>query len=380
MAAQREPLRGGPPTPDDARSDPAPAPPQSSEECGPIAQAPYDPEYPARPFGLDADLCYNTRLLRPKRLKLPKGFNSWTQVLTDWGVSRAFSAVGLPTCFKDRPVLAAPFVAEIGAAIRHKLLNRLPVEATLAAERVTEPTYAQIGGPRYGEVRRTMQQAQEQFLTAWRTQCPTETGEDSPQVALLRAAMNRHQKDYAHICRSLEPNIKTARRQAARAYWSHRSIRGIPDTFFADAADHSASARMQRIHPPWWGAFLGRLQKRLTHGHPAEGHLLDALPQLRAAATKKTLAALIEEWRAEHNDEWGWYSRAHDRMLADRSGRKAKQLNRWFKARAPDYLNSEEERYSLHEELAERLAAADPWSVSLQERSRYAHWNEHWRN
>ena len=337
----------------------------------------YDPEYPSGPFGLCSDLCYNTRLLHPK---LPNGFNSWTQVLIDWGVSRAFSASGLPRCLAGRPDLAAPFVAKIGDAIRRKLLNRLPAEATLTAVRMTEPTYAQAGGPRYFEIRHAMEQAQERFLTAWRMQLTAETYEDSPQVASLRVAMERRQADYERICESLAPSVQVARQQAVRAYWDSRPFRGIPDTFFADAAVHAASARMQRIHPPWWGVFFGRLQKPLAHGHPAEGHLLDALPRLRAAAKKKTLVAVIEEWRAEHRDHWGWQGKAHDRMLAGRAAGKAKQLTGWFNECASDYLTNEEERYSLHEQLAKRLAAADPWSVSLQERSRYAYWSVHWRN
>lgn len=312
--------------------------------------------------------------------KLPNGFNSWTQVLIDWGVSRAFSALSLPRCLAGRPDLAAPFVAEIGGAIRRKLLSRLPAEAALTAERVTEPTYAQVGGPRYFEIHHAMQQAQERFLTAWRIQPTAETDEDSPQVVSLRVAMERHQADYEHFCQSLAPSVQAARQQAVRAYWDRRPFRGIPDTFFADAAVHAASARMQRIHPPWWGAFLGRLQKPLAHGHPAEGHLLDALPRLRTAATKKTLAAVIEEWRAEHSDHWGWYGKAHDRMLASRAAGKAKQLTLWFNDRAPGYLTSHAVRFSLDTELADRLAATDPWSVSMPARSPYEVWGEHWRN
>lgn len=311
---------------------------------------------------------------------LPIGFTSWTQVLIDWGVSRAFSAADLPRCFKDRPDLAAPFVAEIGAAIRDKQLICRASEASLIAQQVTEPNYDLAGGTDYREVRFAMEKAQERFFAAWRLLGADDADEHTPELAALRAEMERHQADFERIRRRHEPRVHAARQAAVRAYWSNRPLRGIPDTFFADAAPHTAPARMQRIHPPWWGAFLDRLQQPLAHGHPAEGHLLDELPNLRAAATKKTLAGLIAEWRAKHNDRWGWYGNVHDRMLARRAAGKAEWLTRWFNERAPDYLASVEMQYSLHMELAERLTEADPWAVSPPERSPFAYWSEHWRN
>ena len=313
-------------------------------------------------------------------LILPAGFNSWTQVLTDWGVSRALSTFRLPGCLADRPQLAVPFVAHIGAAIRHKQLHRRSVEAALIAQQVTEPAYDQAGGPGYLKLFTAIEGAQDRFIEAWLAERNTSSETGSPQLASLQADMERYQADVERLRKLYEPYVRAARTAAVRAHWAGHQLRGIPDTFFADAAHYTVPARMQRIHPPWWGAFLGRLQQPLAHGHPAEGYLLDALPRLRAAAKKKTLAAMIDEWRAEQNDNWGWYGKTHYRMLARRAVQKAGQLTRWFDTRAPGYLTNDAVRFTLDSELADRLIAADPWSVSMPTRNPYEGWTEHWRN
>ncbi len=300
--------------------------------------------------------------------------------MTDWGASRAFSASKLPRCLADRPELAAPFVAEIGAAIRHQQLHRRSVEAALIAQQVTEPTYVRTGGPDYLKLRAAMEKAQEKFFEAWLAERKCPLSEASPQLASLHAEMACHQAEYERLRQLHEPGVREARTVAVRAHWSDRPARGIPDTFFADAAEHSAPARMQRIHPTWWGSFFGRLQQPFAHGHPAEGYLLDALPSLRAAAKKKTLDAQIEEWRTEQNDNWGWYGNAHYRVLGSRAANKAGQLTRWFEIRAPGYLTRDDVRLSLDIALAERLAASDPWPVRVPTRLPSAAWNEHWRN
>jgi hypothetical protein len=271
-------------------------------------------------------------------------------------------------------------VAQIGAAIRHKQLHRRSVEAALIAQQVTEPTYDQTGGLGYLKLRATMESAQNRFFGVWLAEWTTSPEADSPQLTSLHAEMERYQADVERLRQLYEPYVRAARTAAVRAHWAGHQLRGIPDTFFADAAHHTVPARIQRIHPPWWGAFLGRLQQPLAHGHPAEGYLLDALPRLRAAAKKKTLAAMIEEWRAEQNDNWGWYGKAHYRMLARRAANKARQLTRWFDTRAPGYLTSAAVRFSLDTELADRLTATDPWSVAMPTRNPYEAWSEHWRN
>jgi hypothetical protein len=310
---------------------------------------------------------------------LPPGFYSWTQVLTDWGVSRAFSLSGLPPCLKDRPELAVPFAAEIGAAIRNGQLHRRATEAALIAQQVTEPTYDEAGGHRYQEIRAVMEKAQERFFASWLAERNASPA-DSPDLVSLHAEKERCQAAFERIRQLQEPAVQAARAAAVRAHWTGQELRGIPDTFFADVPAHTAPARLQRIHPPWWGAFLGRLQQPFAHGHPAEGFLLDALPALRAAATKKTLAALIDEWRAEQNDKWGWYGKTHYRMLARRAAQKAQQLTRWCNTHAPGYLEHEAIRFSLHADLAVQLTTVDPWSVPQPQETPGAFASAHWRN
>jgi hypothetical protein len=310
----------------------------------------------------NANLCYNIRFLQ---LTLPTGFHSWTQVLTDWGVSRAYQqAAHPPRCFAARPELAAPFVADVSAAIREKQLHRRAVQVALVCQSVTEPAHDRSGGTAYLDLRSAMGTAQDRYLSAYRTRHASDDGSTSPELNPLRAEMEQHQTAFLTARRRHEPFVQNTRAASARAYWSTLPARGLPDTFFADAAAHTAPARMQRIHPPWWGPFLGRLQHSFEHGHPAEGCLLDALPRLRQDAKKKTLAALITEWREENADRWGWYANTHYRMLSLRAAKKAAQVTTWFNARAPGYLTNEAVRLSLHTELADRLAASDPWSVS----------------
>jgi len=296
---------------------------------------------------------------------LPNGFDSWTQVLTDWGVSRAYASFSPPCCFRDRPELAAPFVAEIGAAIREKALGQSARQIALLHARVTESAYDQAGGSDYRATRRIMEAAQERYFAVWRHHRTSRSEWAAPEFAALQREKDQAQAAYHAVRRRHEPFVRETQAAAARAYWSSRRVRGIPDTFFSDATLSSTPARMQRIHPPWWGVFFGKLQKPLAHGHLAEGYLLDALPQLRAMAIKKTLAAMIDEWHQANAPHWGWDRPSQYRMLAKRAGDKAGHLTRWFNARAPGYLTDRDVKRSLHADLAKRLAAADPWSVPL---------------
>ena len=312
---------------------------------------------------------------------LPTGFYSWTQVLTDWAVSRAYLQTGRhPSCLADRPALAAALVAEVGAAIRQKQLMRRAVEIAVVQEAATEPAYDHAGGPAYLDLSAAMNAAQERYLEAYR-RCRASADEAATaELVSLRTEMERRQTAFRSARRARESFVAATRTATVRAYWSARPVRGIPDTFFADAPPHTAAARMQRIHPPWWGAFLGRLQAPLAHGHPAAGCLLDILPQLRRDARRKKLSALLTEWHEAHADRWGLFSEIHYRMLARRAARKAAQVAAWFDASAPRYRTSEAVRFALHAELADRLAAADPWAVAVPTRYSGAWLSEHGPN
>lgn len=285
--------------------------------------------------------------------------------MTDWAVSRAYTGIGPPECLKGHPELAVPFVATISAAIREKQLHRAVVEAILVQEQATEPAYDEAGGPAYLRLREAMEAAQNEYFEASR---PLRRGEPAKMdVAATRARMVELQTDFDRTRDQHAEFVHAARSTAARQFWSKRPTRGLPDTFFADVPFSALASRIARIHPVWWGGFFGRLQQALAFGHPAEGELLDRLPGLRKAATKKTLAAVIDEWRAEHNDQWGWYGEVHYRMLAIRSAKKAACLTHWFNARAPGYLTSEARRFALQLDLADHLAGVDPWIVPARD-------------
>gem|GEM_PF-5700772 len=95
---------------------------------------------------------------------LPKVFDSWAQVFTDLRVSEAFKASPLPRCLAPHPELAAPFVAEVGAAIREKQLHRRPVEVLVRRESVVEPAHERTGGPDYIALRNAMESAQANYF------------------------------------------------------------------------------------------------------------------------------------------------------------------------------------------------------------------------
>lgn len=312
---------------------------------------------------------------------LPTGFHSWSQILTDWGVSRAYLQTARPPrCLADRPELAAPFVAEMSAAIRAKRLHRQAVQVAVVCQTVREPAYERTGGPGYVAVRSAMESAQDRYFGAYCARHGSSDDVPASELNRLGSEMERHQAAFHAVRRRHEPFVQETCAASARAYWSTRPVRGIPDTFFADVSPHTAAARMQRIHPPWWGLFFRWLQQSLAHGHLAEGLLLDELPHLRRAAKRKTLEALITEWREANADRWGWYTNVHYRMLSLRAVKKAGQVTRWFNTRAPGYLASEAVRLALHAELADRLATADPWSGSTSPFDSFAFLTEHGRN
>ncbi len=314
---------------------------------------------------------------------LPKGFNSWTQVLTDWAVSRVWLAIRTPNCLADRPELAAPFVTEISAAIRHRQILRWAGYLAFEQAKATEPAFDRAGGPAYAALRSEMESAQEAFVSARRvTPGQTETLVLEP----LRHRMEQLQADFEGSRLQHRLFAQQAEKDAARVFWQMRDPRVITDTYFADEPPHTPAARMARIHPPWWGAFHLRLQKAFRQGHPAEGHLLDALPAVRRQAGKRsklTLEATVSRWWQDHQDRLGWYCKQepHYRMIARRAAKKkAPPLVQWLDRIAPGYRLDQSVHVTLHAELAERLRASDPQSVAIPSAATTLPWGEHGPN
>jgi hypothetical protein len=307
---------------------------------------------------------------------LPTGFDSWAQVFTDLRVSEAFKTSPMPRCLARQPELAAPFVAEIGAAIRDKQLHRRPVEVMVRCECVVEPSHERIGGPDFVALRNAMESAQENYFASRRT-CSRDR--DASLIHSLPAEVSRAQSAYAAMRERHRPFVEQSRRAAARDYWANIRARGLDDDFFADLPADSIIARMSRIEPAWWWrSFFTKLQIECADHHAADGCFVDAIPILRAGARKKKLAATITEWCEARADDWGWDAPRHYRMLALRAEPKAKRLVDWFDQRAPAYLSDPNLRQSLHAHLALLLSALDPMAtVFAAERDGLS---AHWRN
>jgi hypothetical protein len=299
-------------------------------------------------------------------------------------VSRVWRATKIPPCLEGRPELAAPFVTEISAAVRHRQLHRWAGRLDFAQEQVTEPAFEEAGGPAYQSLRDEMESAQHAYFSERRAQCPG-GADESEIVVTLCNRMEQLQAAFVETQRQHKSHVEDIRRKTAKAFWATRDPRVITDTCFADEPTHAVAARLARIHPPWWGAFHRRLQQIFLHGHPAEGYLLDALPGLRREGTRRSklkLEGTVALWWETNQHRWGWYAakEPHYRMLAKRSRKKIRELVRWFNSTAPGYLSDQSVRVSLHAALTERLREADPWSVPAPDgRSMFA-WSEHGLN
>jgi len=314
--------------------------------------------------------------IHPLQPALPAGLDSWAQVFTDLRVSAAFDASPVPRCMLLHPELAAPFVAEIGAAIREKQLHRRPVEALVRRESVVEPVHDRIGGPNYIALREAMESAQKVYFAGYRS---TAGGYETASQRLLRAEVDRFQSAYSGARRQHEPFVAHARHTAAKDYWTKVGARGLDDAFFNDLPADSTAARISRIEPAWWWrSFFQKLQTECADHHAADGRLVDEMPSLRASAGKKKLAATVADWCESRADVWGWDAPRHYRMLTLRAGPKAKTLERWFDERAPGYLRDRQQRQALHAALSTFLGNLDPMEKLIAV-TRNAP-SEHWRN
>jgi hypothetical protein len=173
--------------------------------------------------------------------------------------------------------------------------------------------------------------------------------------------------------------VEREQRAVAHAFWKAHPRHGLGEDFFADAASDSIPARMARIDPAWWWrSFFTRLQAKSRRHHAADGRLLDELPELRAQAKKKTLAAQIAEWSETAAAEWGWHGAGHYRRLAEYADKKARHTVAWFDQRAPGYRTIVTTRHALDERLVHFLAQHDPHARLLA--TEWERLSEHWPN
>ncbi len=304
--------------------------------------------------------------------ELPNCFTSWSQVLTDWHVCGAWAKTSLPASLASQPELAAPFVAEVGRAMRLQQLDHQSIRTTLVRERIVEPIYDAAGGPEYIAVRNAMEHAQDRYISFLRTEAK------SAVLHVALTEMERLQAGYFAIRQRHTPQVAQAQKEALRRYWSETTSRGLRDDFFADCPAESIPALMSRIEPAWWWReFFLRLQHRCQRFHAADGVFLDHLPSIRTRVSVKKLSAEIVEWSKGMSDRWGWDGPGHYRMLADRAAAKARTLHEWYETRAPGYLTDEVVRVSLHSRLTTLLESRDPWKPLV---SGGMIESEHWRN
>lgn len=286
---------------------------------------------------------------------VPAGFASWSQVVTDWSVARAFEASSFPPCLAHHPELAVPLVVEIGATIREIQLRRRPLARRLHQAAVTEPAYDRAGGSDYLAVREAMERMQEH--------CLRRRGDSGPKLDADRAELRRLQAAFADHRARAEPFVAEACQQAGAEFWRRNPPLGLPDDFFSQGPVDSAALQISRINPAWcWRDFFARLQHEFARRHAADGCFLDALPQLRTEAKKLTLDGMVEEWTEARAPDWGWAGPGHHRMLAVRAQKKAQQLTSWCESRAPKYLDDASTRETLREALNQLLNSQDPLS------------------
>jgi len=267
-------------------------------------------------------------------------------------------------------------VAAISREICARQLGQPPLELRILRERVVEPAFDRVCGRTYVELRGAMEAAQWRHFSGYRAECPHDS---SWSEFTLPAEVCRMQAEFFDHRRRNAAAVEHEQSAVARAYWKAHPRHGIADSFFADAASDSIPARMARVDPMWWWrSFFTRLQAKSKRHHAADGRLLDALPSLRAQATKTTLAAQIVKWSENAAVEWGWCGVDHYRRLADYAAEKAHDMVEWFDQRAPGYRTSAQTRHALDARLAHFLAEHDPYERLLAaERERAS---EHWRN
>ena len=242
----------------------------------------------------------------------------------------------------------------------------------LLRQRVVEPTYDRAGGPSYITLRTLMEAAQARYFTEHHHRAPVFPVTLPAEVRDLQTAFFAARQRHA-------AEVERVERAAARAYWKAHPRHGIADNFFDEAGEDSIPRRMARVDPAWWWrSFFTRLQSKSKRHHAGDGRLLDALPSLRAQATKTTLAAQIARWSETAAADWGWKSGTHYRRLADYADRKARSTVAWFEQRAPGYLGTPTIRRALDTRLPLLLAESDPHArILAAEQDRLS---EHWRN
>lgn len=283
---------------------------------------------------------------------------SWPHTLTDWCVIRAFERAGCPGCLRKPPAVAAAFVAEVSKAVRFHTFNLREAELRVLLEAAAESACEFTGGDAYRAIRAAATEAEHEYhLSITRTgHCP----ERYAWHELCSATVAVHR-------RQVQAEIANAQRHCIRAYWAEQRQHWLRSNPFAHFRRDHPIQRIAAFTPVWWELFLRCLHAEFSRRDFTQFHLLDALPQLRRQVRpKKVLAALVEEWRQTHADEFGLPAQLHYHVLARRAQDRARQTAAWFNARAPGYTSVFTIADSARSRLIEHTAglpvpAADCW-------------------
>lgn len=158
---------------------------------------------------------------------------------------------------------------------------------------------------------------------------------------------------FAALGRDLDDAGIQAWLHALRAWHQVLSCR-LPEGFFAHAPETGAIAAMRARFDIWWALFLHSLRSVLRETNPSYARLLQALPQLRADASrpgqKFVLTALVQQWREANAARFGLLKDIHFPVVEQRAFVKHRQVQDWFAHHAPGY-NAEAATSALYAAL-----------------------------
>jgi hypothetical protein len=274
----------------------------------------------------------------------------------------------------SQPELAAPFVAEVGRAIRLQELDRQSIRTALMRERIVEPTYDTAGGPDYIAVRNAMEQSQDRYISFLRTEA---------RSAVLQSGANRNGASPGWLlCDSPTPHAagragserspasllvpKATSRGTGRRLLRRLSGRfdSVPDE------PHRTSVVVARVFPlSATSVSAVSCSRRDVLGPSAHAFAPES-------ASRSCRRKSPNGRRVCRTDGAGMVP-GHYRMLADRAAAKARSLLEWYETCAPGYLTDEDVRGSLHSRLISLLDSRDPWKPLVSGRMIES---EHWRN
>jgi len=205
-----------------------------------------------------------------------------------------------------------------------------------------EAVHERSGGTAYCSVKEQFEARQTDFLVALGrnrhavTRLPKVQTTQHLQLQLRKCEMEL--TAYRHPAAAAAQEVAG---QTATAYWHAITASRVREGFFADVPVNGAIAGMRARFDLWWAVFVRSLGHVLRQANLSYARLLEALPQLRAAAArpgqKFVLTALVQEWREENGARFGLLKDVHFPVLEKRALGKCQEVEAWFDHHAPGY-------------------------------------------